>query len=194
MKLKFILSIDPSGAFKEGKGTTGWCLFSHTTDRIISLGEISAHKFDNACDYWEAHLNLINAVVKHIQTEYPDAYLRVVIEDYLLYAHKANSQINSRMETSQLLGILKQHLHKSRLPYRIRPASQVMKRWNNKILLRKGYIEKFKNRWVFKKQFLNDHKMDAIRHAVHESTFYMEKECENEQSIGNSTPGCTTIK
>ena len=179
--MKYILSIDPSGAFKEGKGTTGWCLFSATCDRILLVGEISAKDYKTPMDYWQAHKKLILDTQEYLDITYKAYYLRVVIEDYLLYAHKANSQINSRMETSQLLGILKTALYEEGLPYRTRPAGQVLKRWSNKILLRKEYINKYKNRICFLKTPLNGHILDSIRHAVHESTFYMDKPCENEE-------------
>ena len=46
MKRRYVLGIDPSGAFNEGKGTTGLCLLSKTKRyRLDNVWEIKAKDF-----------------------------------------------------------------------------------------------------------------------------------------------------
>src|SRR5690554_1200878 len=90
-----ILSIDPSGNFTEGKGTTGWSLLDEFC-KVIACGQIKAEYFENKICYWKAIVSLI----EELNSDY------LVLEDFLLYAHKSNVQINSRFETSKLIGII----------------------------------------------------------------------------------------
>ena len=41
-KYKYTLGIDPSGAYKEGKGTTGWCLLNNKNNKLTAVGTIKA--------------------------------------------------------------------------------------------------------------------------------------------------------
>ena len=34
---RYVLALDPSGAYKEGLGTTGWCLLDQQTKKIVKL-------------------------------------------------------------------------------------------------------------------------------------------------------------
>ena len=45
MKSRYILALDPSGNFKEGKGITGWCLLDTQTKKIAKFGYISAEMY-----------------------------------------------------------------------------------------------------------------------------------------------------
>ena len=166
MKHRYILALDPSGAFHEGKGTTGWCLFDAGINNTIKIGMIQASKFETDVAYWRAHTDLLDRV----RCEYHDVI--VIIEDYLLYAHKAESQINSKFETSQLIGILKLHLDSYKTKYKVRPAAQVKPRWANHILIRKEYLVCKKGVFIVNNMKANKHMLDALRHAVHEATFY----------------------
>ena len=58
----YILALDPSGAFHEGKGTTGWCLFKN--NKIKYTGILSAKRHCCMESYWESHINLIDAYNK----------------------------------------------------------------------------------------------------------------------------------
>lgn len=166
MKHRYILALDPSGAFHEGKGTTGWCLFDTAVNNTIQINALYAEKFETDCAYWKAHTDLIDRLHK----EFPD--LRIVIEDYFLYAHKAEAQINSKFETSQLIGILKLHTTGVKIKVVMRSASQVKTRWGNHILIRKGYLSNKKGSFFVNNIRVNKHMLDALRHAVHEATFY----------------------
>ena len=155
-----ILGIDPSGNFDEGKGTTGWCLLEPGTTNIPEAGEISAKDFPAVHNYWQRHLSLIiHSRPKHIS-----------MEDYLLYADKSRTQINSKFETVQLIGVIKHHCWQSGVKLHIRNAGQVKKRWSNKILLHKGYIVHCGRGYATASNptvKISRHTLDAIRHAVH---------------------------
>jgi hypothetical protein len=174
-KSQIILAIDPSGSFEEGKGTTGWCLFDSTTLTILDIGEISASHFTHPVLYWQAHIKLINK----IYSKY-DKKLVIVCEDYILYANKASSQINSRMETPKLIAIIQNTAFHSNIYFQLQLAGLVAKRWADDILEHKGYIKKCGKRSYSLAskdctQFLSQHERDALRHALHYSYFGKEK-------------------
>lgn len=152
--------MDISGNFKEGKGVTGWCLAEtrEQTIHIVQYGTVCAEQYNSAEEYWQANVKLITRFFK----VYPE--LHVVIEDYLLYASKAKSQINSKLETSQLLGILKYYCYTNCIIYKIQTASEVKTRWTDARLQHRGVsLPNFKNA---------RHVKDAIRHAMHYGVFY----------------------
>ena len=164
---KYILSLDPSGAFEEGQGTTGWCLMSGISKAFLDTGVIPASSYPTPLDYWAAHTDLIGKIAK----QYP---IVLLVEDYLLYAHKADSQINSRFETCQLIGILKYYAYMHNIPIYLQRAAEVKTRWSNTILVRKEVLRVHGRSFI-----LNDisrpvckHELDAIRHAMHFNTFY----------------------
>lgn len=168
MNYELILSLDPSGSFTEGKGTTGWCIF-HTIENQITLGGcLKADHYDKMEVYWDQHLSLIHKYYKR----YGDKMI-VVIEDYLLYASKATDQINSRMETPKLIGILQHYCWQRQIPYHMQMASEVKSRWTDEILAHKKYLSKKGRVFIIPStgEVLNQHCKDAIRHAVHYATF-----------------------
>ena len=171
MKVRYVLGIDPSGSFKEGKGTTGWCVYDRKVNKVIEIGSIRATGFDIAHEYWDAHLKIL--YYKHEQY---GAELVVSIEDYMLYKNKTESQINSVMETSQLLGIIKHECWRTGITYYIRPAVQVKKRWTDAILIHKGILEPHNKHLCVACRMSPtcDHERDAIRHAVHCAYFELE--------------------
>lgn len=171
---KYVLGLDPSGSFHEGNGTTGWCLFDATTNEIIDRGNLDAENYEEMEAYWDAHISLIRD-----KTILCDKNVIIVIEDYILYAAKLDSQINSRMETPKLIGILQHYCWLADIPYYMQLASEVKNRWTNEILLHKKII--YKNRAKFYIDaactvLINRHCIDAIRHAVHYNTFRNKKE------------------
>ena len=102
MKRKYVLVIYPSGAFNEGKGTTGMCLLRKAKYyRLDRAWEIRAKDFFSAEQYWYEHLRYIERMHK----QHPN--LVVSFEEYILYAQKAAAQINSHFETSQLIGVIR---------------------------------------------------------------------------------------
>ena len=97
----YVLGIDPSGAYDEGKGTTGWNIMCCATKEVIEVGTISALDYKTRMEYWDAHTQLI----RRCANQYDKMVLS--IEDYMLYKKAALSQVNSTFETVQLLGIIK---------------------------------------------------------------------------------------
>ena len=167
MKHKHILALDPSGAYMEGKGTTGWCILNAATHIIELTGTITAVNYKSDVEYWDAHLDMIRL--------FDGTYegLAIVMEDYLLYAAKAEAHINSRFETSQLIGVIKHYAYKKGIPIYIQRATDVKNRWSNKVLLYKNIIKKRGKHMVTHTGYsVCRHELDAVRHAVHYDTFY----------------------
>lgn len=168
MKYKFIIAIDPSGAYWEGKGTTGYSVFHAPDNRFIELGTIQARGQVCAEAYWDKHLQLLNSLIFSARGQRKNKASKtiVVIEDYFLYAEKAESQINSHMETSKLIGILQHWCYKHNIPYYMQTAGTVKKRWADDILAHKGYLKKKGNRYE-----VCEHTRDSMRHALHFANF-----------------------
>lgn len=161
----YVLALDPSGNFDEGKGTTGWCLMRDYDALLICTGHVSAKDYKTAHDYWHAHIKLL----QDLRLAYNIRC--VVLEDYLLYANKANSQTNSRFETPQLIGIIKYWCATMRVYYVTQPAALVKTRWANTVLEHKGILQRKGTRWYCGKRRINRHEVDAIRHAMHYCKF-----------------------
>lgn len=177
-----ILAIDPSGNFNEGAGVTGWSLLREDMNRIIKFGIIDASTASTDIEHWGRHLDLI----KNLNEQYGG--ITVVMEDYLLYAAQANTQINSRMETVKLIGIIQYYCAGQDIPCKLQTAASVKRRWPNYLLAEKGYIKRTENtrvvrgvEQVYELVSVNgftvaDHVVDSIRHAVHYATFHAGKE------------------
>ena len=160
---RYVLALDPSGAYKEGYGTTGWCLLDLKTSKIMKFGYISASNYSAQFQYWDAHIALIDSLAGY----HPD----IVVEDYLLYGDRANAQINSRLETPQLLGIIKYETYKRGMFVYIQTALQVKVRWSDEVLVRKGIIREEAGSYFIGTTRLSNHIRDAIRHAFHYATY-----------------------
>ena len=176
MIYNYILAIDPSGNFEEGKGTTGTCLFNVTMNCIEHIQDIKASDYKTKEEYWQAHINFI----KQIKNEYGE--LCVIIEDFTLDPRRAMQQSHSKMETPKIIGILQLYCKQKGLPYKMQRAVEVKNRWADHILEYKKYIVK-KNRMYYPGNALlagdkpiSRHCKDAIRHAVHYHTFYNKEE------------------
>lgn len=168
LKYKYILAFDPSGSFYEGKGTTGWCLYDATKNEFITVGSVYAKDFICAEEYWNEILEIIKRVNKLFKN------IVVVCEDYILYASKLQDQINSRMETCKLIGVLQLYCYMNRIPYYMQLASEVKQRWSDKILEHKRIIKAKGRGWIPTSgdcRTYTHHSLDAIRHAIHYSTF-----------------------
>ena len=183
---RYVLGLDPSGNFLEGKGTTGWCVFDCLDNRVTIAGEIAAATVLSFEEHWAAHLALIDSIV----TRYGVKNVHVVIEDYLLYHSKAQSQTNSRMETPQLLGVLKFHCWMNNIDYSLQTANEVKERWANEVLQHKGYIKKDGRGYEIPlgHKPLSRHSADAVRHAVHFATFKNAKEKSNVEPVRDYNP------
>lgn len=174
MNYDFILAIDPSGAYYEGKGTTGWCVLETAKNRITLADSLQAISYQHPETYWQAHLNLIQKFCD----KYGKNRIIVVIEDYILYKQKAQNQINSRMETCKVIGIIQHFCFQNKIAYTMQLAATVKKRWANEILEHNHYIAKKNKSYILPgtKQILNRHALDAVRHAVHYQQFKNRKE------------------
>lgn len=166
-----VLAIDPSGSYFEGKGTTGWAIFNSETKQLVDYGSIRAADYETVGLYYKAVGSLIKPKMK------------VVIEEYLLYANKAQQQINSKMETSKLIGYLQMRCYELGNTYTMQLAGEVVKRWADHILVHKGIIKqangKLRNLYYALGRISNDHERDAMRHAIHYITFKLKKEQNN---------------
>ena len=171
---QFIIAFDPSGNWSEGKGTSGWCVFHAADNKIIKAGEIQAAVHTSCEAYWDKHLQVLTELLD----KYGIKKSVIVLEDYLLYGNRATAQTNSRMETPQLLGILKHFCWQLQVPYEMQTAAEVKTRWDNKILLYKKYILRDGKQYRIsgRHKVLSRHCLDAIRHAVHYATFKNKEE------------------
>ena len=175
-KYRYVIGIDPSGNFNEGKGTTGWCVLDRVEDEFIMCNSIQASKFKSQIDYWRAHTSLIS----HMRKLFALQGIVISIEDYILYGNKSRAQQNSTMETCQLLGVVKMHADTIKIPLYIRPAVQVKKRWADEILVNKGYLTKKREHHYLQlddaQRITCDHERDSMRHALHCAYFELDKE------------------
>jgi hypothetical protein len=166
MRYHYIIALDPSGNFNEGKGTTGCCIFNAKTNELIEAKSIYANAYTNQFDYWQAVLYyIIKASIKYKS-------VIAVVEDFMLYSTKATAQINSKMETPKLIGVLEYFCTEREIPLTLQPAHLVKNRWSEEVLLYKGYIQRIGRQWrTIKGKAIDKHAIDAIRHAVHYATF-----------------------
>ena len=164
MKYKHILALDPSGNFKEGKGTTGWVLMNYK-ETLVARGTLSASNYKCAEQYWDAHKELI----EYNYDKYGDGLI-VVIEDYVLYRDRSSSQTNSQMETCRLIGLLLWTCWYLKIPYSLQLASAVKQRWSDELLEREGIFCKQRGKYIHIESGLSMdivHTRDAFRHAIH---------------------------
>lgn len=160
------MGIDPSGDFTKGKGTTGMCLLDTHSQQVLDVFDVSAKDFDRIEAYWTA----ITDIIMNYRALYKGK-LAVAMEDYILYADKAQSQINSLLETPRIIGVIQWLCYKYKIPYATECAGAVKQRWANHILAYKGYITLQGKQVLVQGKPQSDHCVDAIRHAVHYATF-----------------------
>lgn len=183
----YILALDPSGNFEEGKGCTGWIL-TDGFGKVLRAGKIDAIEYAYTEEFWAAHVDLLESTIE----KYKD-HLIVVIEDFVLYPHKAAPQSFSRMETARLLGILQITCYNNYQPYVFQKAIEAKARWDNDILIKqrlmkyggrgRGFlIPDTKGCWIT----INKHMLDAYRHALHYATFKNFNKKETEIPVFNT--------
>lgn len=163
-----ILAFDPSGNYYEGKGTTGWCLAND--GYVFAAGQIYAAEYRSQMEYWTAVVNKIKTEKDKLN---PDDKFEVVCEDYRLYASESNAQINSNLETPQLIGVIKWCCNLLNIPLALQMAAEVKNRWSNEVLERKGLIHKeaYNSCYYMGSIKIEHHAMDAVRHCLHYMTF-----------------------
>lgn len=121
--------------------TTGWALFENS--KLIKCGQLATYPVKNC----------IVSLTKFINEIAPDY---VVIEEYRVYAHKAEDHAQNDMHTSRLIGALEYYLVITSIGYEMRGAG-----------LAKGFATDEKLRdWNFW-QVGERHARDAIRHGVY---------------------------
>ena len=157
-----IVVLDPSGNFFEGKGTTGYVTSNDNT--LTSAGQIYSKDFATQCEYWNAVIDLLRPADL------------IICEDYRLYATKSEAQINSNLETPQLIGVIKYDCYLSKKPIILQMAHQVKTRWSNEVLIKTNLIEKIGRNYYHNNVKLQHHSMDAFRHWLHYMTFKDKKQ------------------
>lgn len=171
-----ILAIDPSGNFNEGKGITGWVALNEKTGEIFRFGSLDAGTCLSMEEHWQRHLDLIDQYIKYNND------LTIIIEDYMLYANKAMTQVNSRFETPKLIGVIQHYCYQRGVTLHFQTAVTVQRRWKNFLLERKGFLtikEYVKNGKTYEMTYIgtfkvNDHIVDALKHAVHFYFFHVQ--------------------
>lgn len=165
--IRYVIGVDPSGSFNEGKGTTGIAVYDIKKDKIVEIRTVCATKYNCLEQYIDANWQVLNELCSDYTSTKERAM--VCIEDFLVYAANATAFTHSKMETCQLLGHLKTQMWRWEIPYLIEPASAVKTRWSNDILVYKGYVEQKGKSYYHPciRGPLATHMLDAIRHAVH---------------------------
>ena len=174
---KLIIGIDPSGNYEEGKGTTG-IGYIRADGSEVKLVDIDARKYNSQLEYW----TVVIAKLKGFLTIDSDCV--VVMEDYLLYSSKSKQQINSRLETPQLIGVIKYVCYKNNIPCVLQRAVDVKNRWADHILEHEGYIHRVSNTKSYEHchgksgyalagttDRLSSHSLDTLRHIIHYKEF-----------------------
>lgn len=170
-----ILALDPSGNFAEGKGTTGWCLLDENC-KIQAVGQLLAKQCCSKEEHWNNHIQLIDQLN-------PDF---IVIEDYLLYASKSQSQINSRFETPRLIGAIELHCWSKDIPLKFQKAVDVKIRFTDARLVQGNYISKNNSRYYAAGVMVSEHIRDSIRHGIYFVKFRLKKELQNNERNRNN--------
>lgn len=167
MKYKYIIALDPSGNFEEGKGTTGLCIFSCEKKEISYTTNIKASDYKSKEDYWQAHVHIL----KKFKTLYKDAL--IVVEEFTLNPKRALQQSHSKMETSKLIGVIQLTCAEQNWPLKMQLPVEAKNRWPDTILEHRHLIKKAnKGHILANGQVISRHEKDAIRHAVHFYSFY----------------------
>jgi hypothetical protein len=145
--MKFI-AVDPSGNFKEGKGTTGWAVFED--GELKEFGEVKASNYNTQLDYWGDIIGILS--------KYPT----VVCESYRLQPSKSMAQSWSALETPQLIGVIRYTCKNV-----IFQDPVIKKRFTDEILITKGVVDKEGKLYKVQGRVTNDHMRDAIRHGLY---------------------------
>ena len=113
--------------------TTGWARFSDTGDALgygqVSMDELLAH------------------VESMIELHNDDPIKVVIVEDFVLFGHKAKQQTGSRMEASQAIGILRTLADRTGAKFFLQPSNikSLAEKWTQ--LSAKGKVHS-KTHWI----------------------------------------------
>ena len=150
-----VLTLDPSGNYgvKEGFGSTGWAIFENK--ELRNFGEISAEDFQMKEEYW-AEVGILFKTADII-----------ICEGYRLYAGaRGKAQINSTLDTPQLLGYLRMSAWHQKKEFILQPPSDKAPVTDER-LVRAEVFEKRGNKHYCMGRSTNLHQRDAIRHGIY---------------------------
>lgn len=150
------LCFDPSGNHgKEGYGHTGWAIFEN--DNLVEFGDIAAEDFKTQEEYFAKHEYLIIDKAPGV----------VVCESYRLYAGaRGKAQINSTLDTPQLIGYLRMVCWAQNMQFSLQAPSDKT-RVADPQLLKMGVLERKGNKHYCMGKPTNLHMRDAIRHGIY---------------------------
>ena len=165
----YTIAFDPSGNYYEGKGTTGVAIA--VGSYIFHTSQIAAAEFPSQMEYWTAVIKVIKDYAE--QAKQKGVKLNVVCEDYRLYASASNAQINSNLETPQIIGAIKWYCHMIGVPITMQMAAEVKDRWSDDVLRAKHLLthDRKTGQAFVGNLSVNNHSLDAVRHCLHYLTF-----------------------
>ena len=104
--------------------------------------------------------------------------MATLLAKYKFDPRRALAQAHSEMETPKLIGILQLYLTQHKIPYVMQRPSEVKNRWTDSILVWKKYLQQRGHNYILPRtnKVINRHEKDAVRHAVHYSTFKNKEE------------------
>lgn len=149
-----IIFFDPSGNHgkREGDGTTGFSVW--VDGELKEFGNVKAKDYMTQERYWHEVWNVIDH-------NHPDL---VVWESYRLFAHKAQQQSGSSLDTPQMLGYLKMMCWYRQLKWLEQaPADKV--RVNDEQLVKLGFFELKNKRYYCNGVPAIIHERDSLRHG-----------------------------
>ena len=169
---RYYIGVDPSGAFNEGKGTTGIAVYDKKEDKIVYIDSVCADHYAKFASFFYETYTKLYGLAKHYEAP-------IMIEDFVVYATHATTFTNSKMETCQLLGYLKTMCFTDNIRYMLEPASAVKTRWSNSVLVHKHYVDCIGASCfhpLIEGRALMTHELDAIRHAVNGGKYKFKEE------------------
>ncbi len=165
-----ILSIDPSGFYKNKKATIG-VAFSKWEFKNRPFANHKNLKWVKLLQYKIEKESDLDTFYKSLKLLIKENKINdIVIEDYVLYQHSANAQMWQDQPTSQTIGAIKFIARQYKIPITMQRASEA-KRFTNKILACPlwGFLEKKGNKFYIGEVHLTHnkrHSMDAFRHSI----------------------------
>lgn len=171
-----ILSIDPSGSYNYGQGTTGWCLINSENHELLKYGNIKAKDYISKKLYHKAHIDLI----RNIECD------KLIIENFILFKGNRINLINKELETSELIGYITGVANEigidliKQSPKAIQDFKKnpdiILEVMNKNIMQIEFISTPFdREQWYFKNKRISCHIVDAIKHYLFFETYKLEK-------------------
>ena len=180
--VRYVIGVDPSGNFNEGKGHTGIAIYDTVEDRIVDIDMTYAGDYDTWLAFFAATWQKILWYLEHFSNV--DGYDNPVmsIENYVLYGHKMHEQTNSELETARAVGYLIMKAFEAGYHVYMRRAVDVKSRWSEDVLVRLGYIQERSGKYYFNGKSTATHHRDAMKHAIHCGRFECNKSVKKNSS------------